>query len=99
VDKLISIKVMVPKTIFCFIILLFIERFHEGNFDVMISLFLSLGKSLGINIMFVVLFLHGGKWCDPWNRGGNTTTKGTCDLNLINTLASFVWIVCYKVCI
>ncbi len=42
----------------------------------MISLFLSLGKSLGINIMFVVLFLHGGKWCELWNRGGNTTTKG-----------------------
>jgi hypothetical protein len=31
---------------------------------VMISLFLSLCKSLGISIMFVVLLLNGGEWCE-----------------------------------
>jgi hypothetical protein len=75
-DKSISIKVMVPKIVFYFVVLLFIERFHEGNLDVMISLFLSLCESLRINIMFVVLFLHGGEWCELWSRGSNETTKG-----------------------
>jgi hypothetical protein len=45
------------------IVLLFTKRFHEGNLDVMISLFLSLCESLRINIMFVVLLLNGREWC------------------------------------
>jgi hypothetical protein len=76
VDKLISIKVMPSKIVFCLVVLLSIERFHEGNLDVMISLFLNLCESLGINITFVVLFLHGGKWCELWSRGSNATMKG-----------------------
>jgi len=31
---------------------------------VMISLFLRVCESLGISIMFVVLFLNGGEWCE-----------------------------------
>jgi hypothetical protein len=97
VDKLISIKNMASKIVFCLVVLLFIKKFHEGNLDVMISLFLSLCESLGINIMFVVLFLHGGEWCELWNKGGNTTMKGTQHLKLIDTLTNFVWIVCCRV--
>jgi hypothetical protein len=37
---------------------------------VMISLFLSLRESLGFNIMFVVLLLNGGEWCELWSMGG-----------------------------
>ncbi len=76
VDVLISIRVMVPKTIFYFVVLSFIERFFGRSFDVMISLFLRLCESLGISIMFVVLILNGGEWCKLWNMGGNTITKG-----------------------
>jgi hypothetical protein len=90
---------MAPKIVFYFIILLFIERFHEGNLDVMISLFLSLCESLGNKIMFVFLFLHGGEWCELWIKGSNATTKGTQDFKLINTLINFVWIMCYRICI
>jgi hypothetical protein len=54
---------MVLKIVFCFVILSFRERFPRGSLDVMISLFLSLCESLGINIMFVVLLLNGGEWC------------------------------------
>ncbi len=36
----------------------------------MISLFLSLRESLGFNIMFVVLLLNGGEWCELWSMGG-----------------------------
>ncbi len=60
-DKLISMKVMAPKIMLCFVVLLSTKRFHEGNLDVMISLFLSLCKSLRISIMFVVLLLNGGE--------------------------------------
>jgi len=67
---------MVPKTIFYFVVLLFAKRFHEGNLDVMISLFLSLCESLGISILFVVFLLKGGGWCKLWSKGGNATTKG-----------------------
>jgi hypothetical protein len=56
------------------VVLLFTKRFHEGNLDVMISLFLSLCESWGINIMFVVLLLNGGEWCKLWSN--NATTKG-----------------------
>jgi hypothetical protein len=31
---------------------------------VTISLILSLCKSLGVSIMFFVLFLNGGEWCE-----------------------------------
>ncbi len=75
-DKLISTKVMMPKIVFYFVVLLFAKRFHEGNLDVMISLFLTLCESLGISIFFVVFLLNGGEWCKLWNKGGNTTTKG-----------------------
>jgi hypothetical protein len=57
----------------------------------MISLFLNLCESLGISIMFVVLLLNGGEWCELWSVGNNTTTKGTWDLKL-NIMARFVWI-------
>jgi hypothetical protein len=30
----------------------------------MISLFLSLCKCLGISVMFVILLLNGGEWCE-----------------------------------
>jgi hypothetical protein len=61
----------------CFLFcLVFAKRFHEGNLDVMISLFLSLCESLGISIMFIVFLLNGGKWCELWNRGSNATKKG-----------------------
>ncbi len=40
------------------------ESFLGEIFDVMISnLFLRVCESLGVNIMFVVLLLYGGKWC------------------------------------
>jgi hypothetical protein len=71
---------------------------HEGNLDMMISLFLSLCESLIISIMFIVFLLNGGEWCKLWNKGGNTTTKGMQDLKL-NTLTNFVWIVCCRGCI
>jgi hypothetical protein len=67
---------MVPKIVFYFVVSSFIERFLGGSFDVMISLFLRLCESLGISIMFVVLLLNGGEWCELWSMGGNTTTKG-----------------------
>jgi hypothetical protein len=54
VDKLISIRVMVPKTIFCFVILSLTKRFLGGSLDAKINLFFKLCKSLGISIMFVV---------------------------------------------
>jgi hypothetical protein len=82
---------MAPKTVFCFVILLFTERFFGGSLDVTISLFVSLCKSLGISIMFVLLLLNGGEWCKLWSMGGNPTTKRTWDLKL-NILAAFVWI-------
>jgi hypothetical protein len=81
--------------LFC---LLFTKRFHEGDLGVMISLFLSLCESLRINIMFIVFLLNGREWCELWNKGGNTTTKGMRNLKL-NTLIGFVWIVCCRVCI
>jgi hypothetical protein len=55
---------MALKIIFCFVVLLFRERFLGGSLDAMISLFLSLCKSLGISTMFVVLLLNGGEWCE-----------------------------------
>jgi fucose 4-O-acetylase-like acetyltransferase len=54
---------MALKIVFKFVILLFIERFLGGSLHVMISLFLSLCKSLGISIIFIVLLLNGGEWC------------------------------------
>ncbi len=62
-NRLISVRVMVLKTIFCFVVLLFTKRFLEGSLDVMINLFSNLCKSLGISIMFLVLFLNGGESC------------------------------------
>jgi hypothetical protein len=67
---------MLPKTIFCFVVLSLTKRFLKGSLDAMISLFLKLCESLGINILFVVLLLNGGEWCELWNMGSNTTTKG-----------------------
>jgi hypothetical protein len=52
---------MAPKTMGCFDILSFTERFLKGNIEVMISSLLIICKSLGINIMFIVLFLSGGE--------------------------------------
>jgi hypothetical protein len=60
---------MVPKTIYHFVVLLFIERFPRGSLDVVISSLLIMCKSLGICIMFVVLFLDGGNLCKLWNMG------------------------------
>jgi hypothetical protein len=40
VDSLISVIVVAPKTVFCFVVLSFTEKFLGGSFDVMISLFL-----------------------------------------------------------
>jgi hypothetical protein len=60
---------MALKIVSCFVVLLFIERYPQGNLDVEISLLLILCKSLGINIMFIVLFLNGGKWCELWSKG------------------------------
>jgi hypothetical protein len=57
----------------------------------MMNLFLNLCESLGISIMFVVLLLNGGEWCEPWSMGNNTTTKGMWDLKL-KIMARFVWI-------
>ncbi len=62
-------KLMVPKTIYCLVVLLFIKRFLRGSLDVVISLLLIMRKSLGICIMFIVLFLNGGKWCKLWSMG------------------------------
>ncbi len=90
-NRLISVRVMVPKIIFYFVILLFTERFLQGSLDAIISLFLHLCESLGISTMFVVLLLSGGDWCELWSVGGNVSTKGTWDLKL-NIMASFVWI-------
>jgi hypothetical protein len=95
VDRLISITLMALKAVFCFVILLFTERFLGGSFDMMISLFVSLCKSLRISIMFVLLLLNGGEWRELWSMGGNATTKGTWDLKL-NILAGFVWIWCCR---
>jgi hypothetical protein len=44
--------------------------------DVMISLFVSLCKSLGISIMFVLFLLNGGERHELWSMGGNATIKG-----------------------
>jgi len=55
---------MALKIILCFVVLLFTEKFLGGIHDVMIHLFESLCKCLGISIMFVVLFLNGGEWCE-----------------------------------
>jgi hypothetical protein len=97
VNRLISITFMASKIIFCFVILLFTKRFLGRSLDVMISLFVQLCKSLGISIMFILLLLNEGEWCELWSMGGNTTTKGTWDLKL-NILAGFVWIWCCRDC-
>jgi hypothetical protein len=70
VDRLISIRLMVLRIVFFWVILSFTERFPRGSLDVMISLFLSLRESLGIHIMFDVLLLNGGEWCKLWSMGG-----------------------------
>jgi len=95
VNRLISIRVMMLKIVFYFVVLLFTERFFEGSLDAMISLFLNLCKILGFSIMFVVLLLSGGEWCELWSVGSNSTTKGMWDLKL-NIMASFVWILVVK---
>jgi hypothetical protein len=98
VDGLISITLMALKTLFCFVILLFTEWFLGGSLDVMIRLFVSLCKSLGISIIFVLFLLNGGEWCKLWSMGGKATTKGMWDFKL-NILAGFVWIWCCRDCI
>jgi hypothetical protein len=75
---------MAPKIVFYFVVLLFLERFHDGNLDVMISLFLSLCKNLRIDIMFVVLFVHGAEWCELWSRGSNATTDAGFEIKHID---------------
>ncbi len=52
---------MVPKTGCCSDVLSFIEKFLRGKVEVVISLLLIVHESLGISIMFIVLFLSGGE--------------------------------------
>jgi hypothetical protein len=68
-DRQISIRLMAPETVHCFLVLFFIERFPGGSSDVLISLFLSLCESLEISIMIVVLLLYGGEWFELWSKG------------------------------
>ncbi len=75
-DRLIFIRVMLSKTIFCFVVLSLTKMFLGRSLDAMMTLFLKLCESLGINKLFVVLLLNGGEWCKLWNMGSNTTTKG-----------------------
>jgi hypothetical protein len=60
---------MASKSVYCFVILSFTKRFPRGNLEVVISLLLILRESLRISIMFVVLFLNGGKQRKLWNMG------------------------------
>jgi hypothetical protein len=64
-----SIRLMVPETVHCFVVLFFTERFPGGSFDGLISLLLSLCENLGISIMIVVLLLCGGGWFELWSKG------------------------------
>jgi hypothetical protein len=61
--------VMVLKIVLSFVVSHSQESFLGEIFDVMISnLFLRVCESLGMNIMFVVLLLYGGKWCKLWSK-------------------------------
>jgi hypothetical protein len=72
---------MVLKIVCCFVILSFRKRFLRESLDVMmISLFFSLGESLGINIMFVVLLLNGGEWCASCGAWEECDYKGYAGL-------------------
>jgi hypothetical protein len=67
---------MAPETVRCFVVLFFTERFPGRSFDVLLSLFLSLCESLGINIMIVVLLFYGGEWFEVWSKGVARLQRG-----------------------
>jgi hypothetical protein len=60
---------MAPKTVCCFVVLLFTESFPRESLDVVISFLLILPESLGICIISSVLLLNGGEQFKLWSMG------------------------------
>jgi hypothetical protein len=66
---MIYIRLMAPKTVCCFVVLLFTESFPRESLDVVISFLLILPESLGICIISSVLLLNGGEQFKLWSMG------------------------------
>ncbi len=71
------IRLMAPKTVCCFVVLLFTESFPRESLNVVISFLIILRESLGICIMSIVLFLNGGEQLKLWSMGAARLQGGS----------------------